>query len=1031
MIPLLSEHKPATREYAELIAALRTAGFAGDLSSTFADRVVLSTDNSIYQIAPQAIAFPRTIDDLALIAKTVREPRFKGITMTPRGGGTGTNGQSLNDGLIIDVSKHMDRILEINVAEGWVRVQAGVVKDQLNAALREHGLFFAPELSTSNRATIGGMISTDASGQGSCLYGKTRDHVLELTSVLLDGTVWRSAPLHDEDLRQVMERDDSVGAIHRLVAAISSDDRSLIETQFPNLNRCLTGYDLKHIRRDDGRFDLNSILCGSEGTLAILAEAKLNVLRMPTHGALVNMRYTRFEDALRDARALVQFAPASIETVDDKVLDLARNDQVWRNVGRFFPEDSTRRTAAVNLMEFVGHSEAEVEALVQRAEQLLDAERETGGRIGYTIARGYREVGQIWEMRKRAVGLLGSMRGEKRPVAFVEDTAVPPENLADYIREFRAALDRRGLSYGMFGHVDAGVLHVRPAVDLKDPGTRQLVREVTEEVVELTAKYGGLLWGEHGKGIRAEFAPRTFGPLYPRLQQIKAMFDPGNQLNPGKVVASDGGKLLTVDGVPIKGEYDRQIPPIARAVFGEALHCNGNGACHNWDPFDPMCPSWKGTRERRHSPKGRAQLIRQWLYQLTQSGSDLDAERRRLRASPWWRSLPGRMANAVAYRRHASDFSHEVKAALDGCLGCKSCSTQCPVRVDIPTFRSRFLEVYHGRYLRPARDYVVALLEYVTPVVARAPAVANVLAGTSLSRAALRGIGLVHVPKLSGASQVRKMRNRRIELAKPAQLRAMSDELRNRTVVIVQDVFSSYFESALLSDLLDLLRALGYEARLAPFRPNGKALHVHGFLAGFERVARLNAEMLEEIAATGVELIGIDPAMTLAYRSEYREAVEQHRLPRVLLVQEWLARHRNLISNIGVRQKFQLLPHCTERTTAPSAVTDWVSVFAAAGLELDVLPSGCCGMSGIWGHQAENRAVSEHIYSLSWGTYVSSGNKANLLADGYSCRSQAMLVDEIRLQHPLQALLAAIRSSEHASPPSRQPSDETSDAQEI
>jgi hypothetical protein len=243
-------------------------------------------------------------------------------------------------------------------------------------------------------------------------------------------------------------------------------------------------------------------------------------------------------------------------------------------------------------------------------------------------------------MRKKAVGLLGNMKGDKRPIPFVEDTAVPPENLADYIAEFRAALDRRGLAYGMFGHVDAGVLHVRPAIDLKDPAQERLIREVTEEVVALTRKHGGLLWGEHGKGVRSEFSPGFFGPLYPTLQAIKAAFDPQNQLNPGKIAVPGDGELLRVDGVPMKGQFDRTIPPEVRAGFDEALHCNGNGACYNWDPDDPMCPSWKGTRERRHSPKGRAQLIREWLRQLAALGFDPVEESRRLRRG-------GRVAHAA------------------------------------------------------------------------------------------------------------------------------------------------------------------------------------------------------------------------------------------------------------------------------------------------------------------------------------------------------------------------------------------------
>ena len=364
----------------------------------------------------------------------------------------------------------MNRILEINVAERWARVEAGVVKDQLNAALAEHGLFFAPELSTSNRATIGGMISTDACGQGSCLYGKTRNHVLELTTVLLDGTVWRSAPLTDEELAAVERRPDRVGAVHRLLSGIAPrpggpDRRALSQAQ-PQPDRLRP----RPYPRRDGRFNLNAILCGSEGTLGFLAEAKLNVLPIPTHSALVNVRYDSFDAALRDAQALIRFGAASIETVDSKVLALAQNDIIWEDVRDFFPDDDGRPATGVNLVEFVGYSEEEVEAPLERITEALAAEGTSQGPARlHGRARRTRTSSASGRCARKSVGLLGNMKGDKRPIPFVEDTAVPPENLADYIAEFRAALDRRGLVYGMFGHVDAGVLHVRPAIDMKDP----------------------------------------------------------------------------------------------------------------------------------------------------------------------------------------------------------------------------------------------------------------------------------------------------------------------------------------------------------------------------------------------------------------------------------------------------------------------------------------------------------------------------------------------------------------------------------
>ena len=1002
MIPNLPSESDMLPLYKAFCAELRAHGFAGDLSVEAGDRTVMATDNSIYQMTPQAIAFPRNRDDLVRIAKLLAEDRFSAIRVAPRGGGTGTNGQSLTDGLVVDLSRHMNRIIAIDPLRRTARVEAGVVKDQLNAALKPHGLFFAPELSTSNRATIGGMISTDACGQGSCLYGKTRDHVLELTTVLSDGTVWHSAPLDEEALAAVKARPDRVGAIHRAVDDLERGNAALVAERFPKLNRCLTGYDLAHVRRPDGRFDLNAILCGSEGTLGFLAEATLNVLPLPSHRALVNLRYGSFDAALRDAQALVAFGAASIETVDSKVLALAQGDPIWAGVSTFFPEDDGQAARGVNLIEFVGQSAAEVEEALGRLTGALDKAGPVAGRRGFTIARGITEVSRIWEMRKKAVGLLGNMKDDKRPIPFVEDTAVPPENLADFIAEFREVLDRRGLDYGMFGHVDAGVLHVRPAIDMKAPGAEALIRDVTEEVVGLTQRYGGLLWGEHGKGLRSEFSPRFFGPLYPALQAVKAAFDPRNQFNPGKIAVPNDGALLKVDGVPTKGQHDRTIPAGVRAGYDEALHCNGNGACFNWDPDDAMCPSWKGTRQRRHSPKGRAQLMREWLRRLAAKGIDPLAEAHRLRTRPGWLTFPARL---LATLRRSDDFSHEVHEAMIGCLACKSCTGQCPIKVDVPTFRAKFLELYHGRYLRPLRHHVIGQLEAMLPLLARMPSLANLATALGLTRP----LGLVHTPRLSGVDLGRELKARNVAMATPEALAALAPHERMQSVIVVPDAFTTYYDTNVLLDTLDLLRALGMRPWLAPYRPNGKPLHVHGFLGSFERLAAKNATKLGLLAASGVDLVGLEPSITLTYRSEYAAALPGRTLPAVQLIQEWLAARLDALPRVAGAPNYLLLPHCTERTTAQAAVAAWRRIFETCGITLTVLPSGCCGMAGIFGHEAEHRALSERIYALSWAKHVKdAGSSGRLLADGFSCRSQVEIIDGIRLSHPVQALLAVL-----------------------
>ena len=354
MIPKLSEVSPVQAKYLSFIERLKVSGFRGDTNPDYANRVALSTDNSIYQVLPQGVIYPASAEDIQLITRLSNEEEFHDIVLSARGGGTGTNGQSLSDGLIVDLSKHMNKILEVNVEEGWARVQSGVVKDQLNKAVASDGLFFAPELSTSNRATIGGMINTDASGQGSVMYGKTRDHVLELQTVLLDGSLIKTHPIDDETLEDIKQGSDYQAHACRIVDTIQKTKQDEIKATFPELNRCLTGYDLAHIRDDNGQFNLNNILCGSEGTLGFIVEAKVNLLKIPTYAALVNIRYDSFEASLRHAKELLSVQPTSIETVDSKVLGLAKNDIIWNSVAEFFPQNSGEDTQGINLVEYTG-----------------------------------------------------------------------------------------------------------------------------------------------------------------------------------------------------------------------------------------------------------------------------------------------------------------------------------------------------------------------------------------------------------------------------------------------------------------------------------------------------------------------------------------------------------------------------------------------------------------------------------------------------------------------------------------------------
>jgi FAD/FMN-containing dehydrogenase/Fe-S oxidoreductase len=1010
MIAQLPTVAPAA-QYPDFLDALRASGFRGQLSADYATRTVLATDNSIYQRLPQAAVFPLDADDVARIATLMAEPRFQQIKLTPRGGGTGTNGQSLTDGIVVDVSRHMNNILEINVAERWVRVQAGVVKDQLNAALKPHGLFFAPELSTSNRATVGGMINTDASGQGSCTYGKTRDHVLELHSVLLGGERLHSQPLSDAELEAACAQPGRIGEVYRTARQIQETQADLIESIFPKLNRCLTGYDLAHLRDEQGRFNLNSVLCGAEGSLGYVVEAKLNVLPIPKYSVLVNVRYSSFMDALRDANALLAKKPLSIETVDSKVLMLAMKDIVWHSVAEYFPADAERPTLGINLVEFSGDEVDEVNARVAAFVEHLQADT-TIERLGHTLAEGAEAVTRVYTMRKRSVGLLGNVEGEIRPQPFVEDTAVPPEQLADYIAEFRALLDGHGLAYGMFGHVDAGVLHVRPALDMKDPAQAALVKPISDAVAALTQRYGGLLWGEHGKGLRSEYVPAFFGELYPALQALKGAFDPHNQLNPGKICtppdAAEG--LLKVNEVTLRGDLDRTIDERVWQSFGSAVHCNGNGACYNFDPNDAMCPSWKATRERQHSPKGRASLIREWLR--LQGAANIDVLQAARGKLSWVKGLPARVRNNRARQRGEADFSHEVYDAMAGCLACKSCAGQCPIKVNVPDFRSRFLELYHGRYQRPLRDYLIGSLEFSIPYMAYAPGLYNAVMGSKwVSRLLERHVGMLDSPLIHRYNLQATLSACNVGVASVPALRELTDEQRQRSVVLVQDAFTRYFETPLLASLIQLAHQMGYRVFLAPYSANGKPLHVQGFLGAFAKAAVRNGTQLKALADCGVALVGLDPAMTLVYRQEYLKVPGLNDCPKVLLPQEWLIDALPDQPQPASRT-FRLMAHCTEKTNVPTSTSQWEKVFGRLGLKLVTEATGCCGMSGTYGHEARNQETSRTIFEQSWATKLDKEGEA--LATGYSCRSQVKRLADKQLRHPLEVVLERLLTKQGA-----------------
>lgn len=1008
-LPRVAPQQSLSEHYQLYLSQLKQSEFSGDIEYSYASRLAVATDNSVYQKLPQAVLFPKDVKDLAVIGELVnRHPLVK---FSARGGGTGTNGQSLTDGIVVDLSRHMNKVLEINVEEQWVRVQAGVVKDALNDALRPHGYFFSPDLSTSNRATVGGMINTDASGQGSLVYGKTSDHVLGLTSVLANGEVITTSPLSLDEAKQQSLGSDTYSRILRQVIATCVEKRNDIIEKFPRLNRFLTGYDLEHAyNADEQKIDVSRLITGSEGSLAMVAEATLSLTPIATHKALVNIKYDSFESALRHAPAMVAASATSVETVDSTVLNLAKTDIIWHSISELITDIPHKEMLGLNMVEYNSNDELSIKERIARLEEELtqDAKNGTNGVIGYQVTFSKADIGKIYAMRKKAVGLLGKTEGAQKPIAFAEDTAVPPENLADFILEFRALLDSHGLHYGMFGHVDAGVLHVRPALDLCDPEQEQLMHQISDEVVALVAKYGGLMWGEHGKGYRSEYGPAFFGDmLFKELRKIKSAFDPHNKMNPGKICTPLGSSDTLVKVSDTKrATYDRTIPVAFKDAFAPAMSCNGNGLCFNYETTSPMCPSSKVTRDRRHSPKGRAGLIREWIRLLAKEGVDSTS----LRAEQFKTSLWQRFKNS---RDNQEDFSHEVLEAMNGCLACKSCSSQCPVKVDVPEFRSTFLSIYYQRYMRPMKDHLVANIERMAPLMATMPRFINMFLNRRLMQSAIeKTVGYVDTPILSTPSLKQRL-NESVTRYDYDTLSSLNDIERAKTVLIVQDPFTSFYDASVVEDFVSLCTQLGYKPVLLPFKPNGKPEHVKGFLTRFAKTATDTAAFLNEVASLSIPMVGVDASLVLCYRDEYTKTLGAKRGDFfVNTVHEWLLgipddtwQKATLTPS---EKPLALLSHCSEKTALPASEKQWQTIFSKVGQPVDVVAVGCCGMAGTYGHEADQKDKSLAIYGLSWEAAVKAYPQSAIMATGYSCRSQVARIEKFKPRHPLQLLVAAM-----------------------
>ncbi|MBC8211883.1 MAG: FAD-binding oxidoreductase [Gammaproteobacteria bacterium] len=960
----------------QFIAELKQSGFSGDIESTYAQRTVAATDNSIYHQMPLAILYPALESDIHLAVACVYRHRSEGFSLCARGGGTGTNGQSLTNNLILDCGRHLNRILHFDAEKRTVTLQPGVVLDQLNAFLKPHGLFFPIDISSSSRATLGGMVATDASGKGSLIYGKTSHHIQSLELVLADARDFHAQALN----LQQLDEDALLKPVYQQI----EQQRDEIDRVFPIMDRGLTGYNLQHSIATQNQFDPCFLISGSEGTLAITRQITLRVIPRPTHKILTVIFYSDFQRALEHIQPLLKSRPAAIEMLDDKVLQRARNDAVWFDVQSVLSELSAHSDIrAANFVEHVGHSEQQMLQAQQAIQSILQQSAASYAVILSNTETDPAKISALWNLRKRAVGLLGQAQQGKRGIAFVEDTAVPPQNMVAYVTDFRRLLDQHQLEYGMYGHADAGLLHVRPVLNMLQAEDRALIRTISDQVAQLAKRHGGVLWGEHGRGYRGEYTPLFFGEiLYPLLCKIKKHFDPYNLLNPGKLVTpAPEQPLIALDSITLRGALDQHISSADQQQYASSLACNGNGACFNWQPEDAMCPSYRATRNKLYSPKGRAALQREWL-RLKNSDT----------ATPLLDALEQSLFDSLQY-----------------CLSCKSCSSSCPLKVDIPELKSRFLQSWYQRHRRPATAFFIRYFESLISTASRLPRLSNWLLTRSAGSKLLQHVsGLGRLPKFStghyqNASMLRATQLKPLKSDQPA-------------VILMRDNYLHSFERASLQACCNILHRLGVKVYLSPLIRNAKLLHVKGYRKQFGEQAANVCEQLQQLASLGLPLLSIETVTRLMADMEYAEILQRKSSFHIQSIESYLSLLLRDKSELpALAQTVTLLPHCMEQTHARQSALEWQTVFRQMGIKLQVKNAGCCGMSGLFGHEVEHHQLSDRIFQLAWEPALQAGNSV-FLASGFSCRCQTHY-HQFDTQHPLvyldQLLQSALPSSSH------------------
>ena len=962
LVQMSAEPPPVNRE--ELRRRL-AADLEGEVRFDTLTRALYATDASVYQIVPTGVVIPKSREDI-LRALTICRRFHCPITM--RGGGTSQAGQAVGAGLQIDISKYYNRLLEVNAAERWVRVEPGIVLDELNAQLQPLGLRFAPDISTASRATIGGMIANNSSGARSVLYGKTIDHVLAQTVALVDGSV---VEFREISRAEIPEGNSLEAKCYRTVLGLAQTHAAEIERRYPKIMRRVGGYNLDDFTDCSQPVNMARMMVGSEGTLGITLEAKLRLVPLPKAKALMVILFDDLLEALEATPVILGHRPSAIEIMDKSILDHARGNVALESIrSRFLPGDP----AATLCVEFYADAKEELLPRLAGLEQDLRTRR-----LGYDYRPQTepKEQAEVWRLREASLGLSMAMKDDAKSVSFVEDTAVAPEKLRDYIEQFLQLLHRHGTTAGIYAHASVGCLHVRPVINLKTESGVRKFEAIAQDVADLVLRFGGSLSAEHGDGyVRSPFLRQMFGPvLYDAFRQVKQTFDPEGLLNPGKIV--DPPPLTA--NLRFGAGYVTPKPPAwfdyseYGGMGGAAEMCSGVGACRKL-LSGTMCPSFMATREEAHTTRGRANALRL--------------------------AMNGRLAET-----QLSD--DDVLKVLDLCLECRACKSECPVGVDVARLKSEFLAQYWSRHGTPRSAHVLGRLDRWAELASRFAVLANWIQETGLAKRLSE--------TMLGIDRRRSLpRWRRDTFARRLAANGRREPAGGRTVTLFNDTFTNHYDSDIGMAALEILERGGYAVRVV--RPGccGRPLISQGLLAEAKAYGERMVAGLFPIAERGEKILFCEPSCLSAAKEDIPYLLRGDDQRKARVVADACQLFEEFASGLqlpfkAVAGRILVHGHCHQKSMGMLPATMNL-LSRIPGAKLVDLDAGCCGMAGSFGYHRGHFEVSRAIANrrlLPAARDMAQGDI--LVATGTSCRHQIRDFGNREAVHPavlLRSLLA-------------------------